>query len=104
MLKGNSRFEDIPVIFLAAKTETGYQVEGYLKPGTTKYDEILNNHNNTTQETYSLLINLLEWTRSQTLDLELSPEEIPVKDLISITWRFMEQQAAKKDYIIPAYG
>ncbi len=70
--------------------------EGYLESGSEEYTEILQNINNSTQETYALLINLLQWTRSQTGDLELSLEEIPVEGLIATTISLMEQQAAKK--------
>ncbi len=70
--------------------------EGYMEPGSEEYDEVLQNINNSTQETYTLLINLLQWTRSQTGDLELSLEAIPVDSLISSVVRFMDQQAQKK--------
>lgn len=70
--------------------------EGYLEPGSEEYTEILLDINNSTQETYSLLNNLLQWTRSQTGDLELSLEIIPVESLIATTLRLMKQQAAKK--------
>jgi len=70
--------------------------EGYIDTGSEEYNEVLQNINSSTQETYTLLINLLQWTRSQTGDLELSIEEITAESLISSVVRFMGQQAAKK--------
>ncbi len=70
--------------------------EGYLDPSSEEYDEILQNINTSTQETYSLLENLLHWTRSQTGNLEQSPEALNVAELITNTCRLMEPHAQRK--------
>ena len=74
--------------------------EGYLEPGSEEYTEILQNINSSTQETYALLVNLLQWTRSQTGALELSKEMLNVKELTQNTLRFLEPQAKKKDIML----
>ncbi len=71
--------------------------EGYLDAGSDEYNEILQSINSSTQETYSLLTNLLQWTRSQTGDLEVSPEQITIQELVANTLRFLEPQAEKKE-------
>lgn len=71
--------------------------EGYLDAGSEEYNEILQSINSSTQETYALLTNLLQWTRSQTGDLEISPEPITVEELVANTFRFLEPQAEKKE-------
>ncbi len=70
--------------------------DGYLEAGSEEYTEVLQSINSSTQETYTLLTNLLQWTNSQTGDLELSLEEVPLESLISGTLRFLNQQATKK--------
>ncbi len=70
--------------------------EGYLEPGSPEYDEILQSINNSTKETYSLLENLLQWTRSQTGDIECNPEEILIEELVHNAFRFFSPNAAKK--------
>lgn len=70
--------------------------EGYLEPGTEEYDEILQSINSSSQETYALLENLLQWTRSQTGDLDLSPEEIRLTDIVQNAIRFLELSIHKK--------
>ncbi len=70
--------------------------EGYLEPNSEEYDEILQSINNSSQETYALLENLLQWTRSQTGDLELSPESIDLSRLLNDVLRFLEPVAKKK--------
>jgi two-component system, sensor histidine kinase and response regulator len=71
--------------------------EGYLKPGTEEFTEILQSINNSTKETYALLENLLQWTRSQTGDLDLAPENIQLSDLITNVIRFLLPNAKKKN-------
>ncbi len=71
--------------------------EGYLDPTTEEYEEILQSINSSTQETYALLVNLLQWTRSQTGDLEVSPETISLQELVNNTFRFLQPQATKKE-------
>ena len=70
--------------------------EGYLEPGTDEYNEILQSINSSTKETYALLENLLQWTRSQTGDLDCTPEVIPLEDLVSRSIRFLKPNAIKK--------
>lgn len=70
--------------------------EGYLEPGTSEYNEILQSINTSTKETYSLLENLLQWTKSQTGDLECLPERLPVKETVDRVMRFLRPNAAKK--------
>jgi two-component system, sensor histidine kinase and response regulator len=70
--------------------------EGYIDAGSEEYEEILQNINSSTQETYALLLNLLQWTRSQTGDLEIAPEPISVEALVTNTFRFFDPQASKK--------
>ncbi len=74
--------------------------EGYLEAGTEEYDEILQSINSSTQETYGLLENLLQWTRSQTGDLDQSPEPLQVNQLIDNTCRLLQPQAGKKNITI----
>ncbi len=71
--------------------------EGYIDAGSEEYEEILQSINSSTQETYSLLLNLLQWTRSQTGDLEIVPESISVEELAANTLRFLSPQADKKE-------
>ncbi len=71
--------------------------EGYLEPGSEEYEEILQSINRSTQETYSLLENLLQWTRSQTGDLEVDPEPLPLNELTGRAMRFMEMNAKNKN-------
>lgn len=70
--------------------------EGYLEAGSEEYDEILQSINNSSQETYTLLENLLQWTKSQTGDLDLVPETVALGDLIKNVFRFLEVNAKKK--------
>ncbi len=70
--------------------------EGYLEPGSEEYEEILQSINRSTQETYALLENLLQWTRSQTGDLEADPEILNMKELTDRAFRFSEMNAKNK--------
>lgn len=70
--------------------------EGYLEPGSEEYDEILQSINRSTQETYALLENLLQWTRSQTGDLETDPEILNLKELADRAFSFSELNAKNK--------
>lgn len=70
--------------------------EGYLEPGSAEYNEILQSINTSTKETYSLLENLLQWTRSQTGDLECNPEKLSLNELTGRIIRFLLPNAAKK--------
>ena len=80
--------------------------DGYLEPASEEFDEILQNINNSTQETYNLLENLLQWTKSQTGDLEQNMEHINLEDLIGGCSRFLESTAQRKQiklsYEVPA--
>ncbi len=71
--------------------------EGYIDAGSEEYEEILQNINSSTQETYTLLLNLLQWTRSQTGDLEIAPEPISVGELVVSTFRFLDPHATRKE-------
>ncbi len=70
--------------------------DGYLEPGSEEYDEILQSINRSSHETYALLENLLQWTRSQTGNLEIAPEAINLKELVGNVARVIEPVAAKK--------
>ncbi len=70
--------------------------EGYLEPGSEEYEEILQSINRSTQETYTLLENLLQWTRSQTGDLEVNAEVLDLSELAARALRFMETNAGNK--------
>ncbi len=70
--------------------------EGYLEVGSEEYEEILQSINQSTQETYSLLENLLQWTRSQTGDLEVNPETFNMKEVTGTAVRFSELNARNK--------
>ncbi len=70
--------------------------EGYLEPGTDEYNEILQSIHASTKETYGLLENLLQWTRSQTGDLECNPESIQLEEMTGRAIRFLRPNAAKK--------
>jgi len=71
--------------------------DGYLEPGSEEYDEILQSINRSSHETYSLLENLLQWTRSQTGNLEIAPEDIRLKELVANVVRMIEPIANKKN-------
>ncbi|MDR4989231.1 MAG: hybrid sensor histidine kinase/response regulator [Bacteroidales bacterium] len=71
--------------------------DGYLEAGSEEYNDIIQSINTSTQETYALLVNLLQWTRSQTGDLELCPEELSVKSLCDQTFRFLGANAVRKE-------
>lgn len=71
--------------------------EGYLKPGTEEYDEILQSLNTSTKETYALLENLLRWTRAQTGDLDCVPEKVSVQELAENITRHLSPNAKKKN-------
>ncbi len=71
--------------------------DGYLEPGSEEYDEILQSINRSSQETYALLENLLQWTRSQTGNLEVLPEEFYLKEMMGNVIRVMEPVANKKN-------
>lgn len=71
--------------------------EGYLEPGTEEYNEILQSINSSTKETYGLLENLLQWTKSQTGDLECNPEPLMLGELVDKTIRFLRPNALKKN-------
>ncbi len=71
--------------------------DGYLEAGSEEYDEILQSINRSSQETYALLENLLQWTRSQTGNLEVSPEEFSLKEMVGNVLRMMDSVAAKKN-------
>ena len=70
--------------------------EGYLEPSSDEFNEILQNINSSTQETYSLLENLLQWTKSQTGDLEQNIEQINLESLVAGCCRFLEPSADRK--------
>jgi len=70
--------------------------EGYLEPGSEEYEEILQSINRSTQETYALLENLLQWTRSQTGDLEVNPEILNLRELSERAFSFSELNAKNK--------
>ncbi len=70
--------------------------EGYLEPGSEEFQDIINNINSSTKETYTLLENLLQWTRSQTGNLELMPENIAVSELINNACRYLAPTAKQK--------
>ncbi|MFP4065094.1 MAG: response regulator [Bacteroidales bacterium] len=78
--------------------------EGYLEAGTEEYDEILQSINSSTQETYRLLENLLQWTRSQTGDLHQSPEPLNLGEIIESTCRLLHPQANKKQVNLECHG
>lgn len=71
--------------------------EGYLKPDTEEFTEILQSINNSTKETYTLLENLLQWTRSQTGDLDIAPENLELHELVANACRFLTPNAKKKN-------
>lgn len=56
--------------------------EGYLEPDSDDFREIIQNLNYSTKETYALLENLLQWTRTQTGDIECNPEIVDLNELI----------------------
>ncbi len=70
--------------------------DGYLEPGSEDYNEILQSINSSSNETYALLENLLQWTRSQTGNLEIAPEEIKLEELVGNIIRITDPIAVKK--------
>ncbi len=56
--------------------------EGYLETDSDDFRDILKNLNYSTKETYTLLENLLHWTRTQTGNIEPHPERISLTEII----------------------
>ncbi len=54
----------------------------------------------TSRETFDLLDNLLEWSRSQTGSIIFEPENIYLKDLVNSTVDLLDNSARKKDITI----
>jgi signal transduction histidine kinase/Tfp pilus assembly protein PilF len=54
----------------------------------------------TSRETFDLLDNLLEWSRSQTGSIIFEPENIHLKDMVNSTIGLLENSAKKKEIII----
>jgi two-component system sensor histidine kinase/response regulator len=71
--------------------------EGYLKPDSEEYNEILQSLSASTKETYALLENLLRWTRAQTGDLDCVPERINLQELAYNIIRHLGPNAKKKN-------
>ncbi len=71
--------------------------DGYLEPGSEDYNEILQSINSSSNETYALLENLLQWTRSQTGNLEVATEEIRLSELFGNIIRITDPIALKKN-------
>ncbi len=74
--------------------------EEYLDPQSDDFWEIIHNLNYSTKETYNLLDNLLNWTRSQTGNLICIPEKIPLPELVENAIPFARFNAINKNVSI----
>lgn len=74
--------------------------EGYLETDSDDFREILANLNYSTKETYSLLENLLNWTRSQTGNLVCVKEKVSLQDLVENSLSFISLNAENKNISI----
>lgn len=74
--------------------------EGYLETDSEDFREILANLNYSTKETYALLENLLNWTRSQTGKLECVKEKVSLLDLVESSLSFIRLNAENKNISI----
>lgn len=74
--------------------------DGYLEPDSDDFREIIENLNYSTKETYTLLENLLQWTRTQTGNLETHPETVSLYDLVENSMGFVSMNAEHKEITI----
>jgi two-component system sensor histidine kinase/response regulator len=74
--------------------------DGYLEPDSDDFKEIIENLNYSTKETYTLLENLLQWTRTQTGNLETHPEDVSLLDLVENSMGFVSMNAEHKEISI----
>jgi len=74
--------------------------DGYLEVDSDDFREIIENLNYSTKETYTLLENLLQWTRTQTGNLETHPETVSVLDLVENSLGFVSMNAEHKEISI----
>ncbi len=72
---------DIRSPFASISMMVSMLAEGYLDAGTEEFDEIIQNLNNSTKETYDLLDNLLQWTRTQTGNIESNLELLDLGEI-----------------------
>lgn len=62
----------------------------------SKINDLSNYIYNTTNQTYNLLLNLLEWSRSQTGKIEFNPESVRLLELVEDILNLLMNQAEKK--------
>jgi two-component system, sensor histidine kinase and response regulator len=87
---------DIRSPFASISMMVSMLAEGYLDPGTEEFDEIIQNLNNSTKETYNLLDNLLQWTRTQTGNIESNPELLNLEEIIQNNISLVAKRAELK--------
>jgi two-component system sensor histidine kinase/response regulator len=67
---------------------------------TDKLREIIEILHSTSKQSYALLENLLEWSRSQTGRLDMKAEMVDMHDLIEENFNLLSNQAAKKKVML----
>ncbi len=67
---------------------------------TDKLREIIEILHSTSKQSYALLENLLEWSRSQTGRMDMKAEKIDMHDLIEENFGLLSNQAAKKKVML----
>jgi len=68
-----------------------------------KINELHNELGKVTRQGYELLVNLLDWARSQTGRLKFKPQKINFSELVSENIEFIENSAAKKNIQLENY-
>lgn len=87
---------DIKSSFSNIKLLVSSLAEGYPKPGSEEYKEVMQSISRSTQETHALLENLLLWTRSQTGDLHVRAELLDLNELVDRVFYTLEVNAVNK--------
>jgi len=87
---------DIKAPFANISMMVSMLAEGYLNPASDDFKEIIENLNYSTRETYTLLENLLQWTRAQTEKIESHPEQCNLAELVEHSLNFIALNATRK--------
>ncbi len=82
------------------KNVTGFMLNNFPELGEGEKIEFLNLMNDSAQHVYSLLENLLNWSRSQTGKLEFNPVKVDLKILAAENISLIKMNADKKDIAI----
>ncbi len=87
---------DIRSPFASISMMVSMLAEGYLEADSEEFQEIIINLNRSTKETYALLENLLQWTKTQTGNLECHPKEVDLKSALSEPLSIAQMRADMK--------